>query len=49
MEEAPLSMLVPTWVLIGASVYFGVETSLSVGVAKTAAELLLDVGVGTSP
>ncbi len=48
-EEAPLSMLIPTWVLIGANVYFGIETSLSVGVAQTAAELLLDVGLGTSP
>ena len=42
-EEAPLSMLIPTWVLIGASLYFGVETSLSLGAAQTAAELLLDV------
>ena len=42
-EEAPLSMLIPTWVLIGASLYFGLETSLSLGVAQTAAELLLDV------
>ena len=48
VEEAPLSMLIPTWVLIGASIYFGIETSLSVGVAKTAASLLLDVGVGSA-
>ncbi len=45
VREAPLSMLIPTWVLIGASLYFGIETSLSVGVAQTAAELLLNVRV----
>ncbi len=39
--EAPWSMLIPAWILIGASVYFGVETSLSVGVASEAARFLL--------
>ncbi len=38
--EAPLSMLIPAWVLIAASVYFGVETSLSVGIAEQAARFL---------
>ena len=41
--EAPWSMLVPTYILIGASIYFGVETSLNVGVARTAAQFLLGV------
>jgi len=39
--EAPLSLLAPTWVLIGASVYFGIETDLTVGVAGRAAGALL--------
>ena len=40
-SEAPLSMLIPTWILIGASIYFGIDTSVSAGVAETAARLLL--------
>ena len=41
MHEAPLSLLVPTWVLVGANLYFGIHTSLSVGVAGKAAVLLI--------
>jgi multicomponent Na+:H+ antiporter subunit D len=41
VAEAPLSMLVPTWVLILASIYFGIDTSVTVGVAQRAAEMLL--------
>ncbi len=41
VREAPLSMLLPMWALIAASVYFGVETSASVDVAARAAEFLL--------
>jgi multicomponent Na+:H+ antiporter subunit D len=44
VEEAPPAMLIPTWVLIGASIYFGLDTELSVGVAKQAAMQLLGVG-----
>ena len=43
VSEAPLSLLAPTWVLIGATVFFGVFTSLSVGVASAAARMLLGV------
>ena len=43
--EAPLPMLVPLWMLVAASVYFGLDTSLTVGVAERAAETLL----GTVP
>jgi multicomponent Na+:H+ antiporter subunit D len=43
IREAPLSMLLPTWVLIGASLYFGLWTSLPVGAARRAAETLLGV------
>lgn len=41
VEEAPWSLLLPTWVLIGATVYFGVSTDLTVGVAQRAAALLI--------
>jgi len=43
-REAPLSMLIPTWILAGASVYFGIDTSLNVGVARAAAQFLLGSG-----
>jgi multicomponent Na+:H+ antiporter subunit D len=41
VEEAPATMLVPTWILIGASVYFGIDTDLTVGVAQRAAAVLI--------
>ena len=41
VREAPLSMLVPTWILIGATIVFGVMTTRSAGVARLAAEVLL--------
>jgi multicomponent Na+:H+ antiporter subunit D len=41
VTEAPWSMLVPTWVLIIANIYFGVATDLTLGTARRAAELLL--------
>ncbi len=39
--EAPLAMLVPMWVLVGANVYFGIDTDLTVGTARAAAALLM--------
>jgi multicomponent Na+:H+ antiporter subunit D len=33
-------MLVPTWILIGASIYFGIDTDLTVAVAQQAAAIL---------
>jgi|TARA_R100000005_G_scaffold33903_1_gene15500 multicomponent Na+:H+ antiporter subunit D len=39
-KEAPLSLLIPTWIFILGSFYFGVETSFSVGIAKAAAAFL---------
>lgn len=38
--EAPLSMLIPTWIFILGSFYFGIETSINVGFAKAAAAFL---------
>jgi multicomponent Na+:H+ antiporter subunit D len=43
VSEAPVSMLIPTYFLIGAALLFGVWTSLSVGVARQAAQLLIGV------
>jgi multicomponent Na+:H+ antiporter subunit D len=43
IDEAPFSMLMPIWVLVGATIFFGVFTSLSVGLASAAARMLLGV------
>ena len=41
VREAPLSMLIPTWALIAATIVFGLTTTRSAGVARLAAEALL--------
>ena len=41
VKEAPLSLLVPTWLLVLANLYFGIDTKLTVGGASQAASLLL--------
>ena len=43
VREAPLLLLIPTWALILANIYFGVDTDLTVGVVHRAAELLMGV------
>jgi len=40
VAEAPLLLLAPTWVLVFANIYFGLDTNLTVGVAQTAAATL---------
>lgn len=40
-NEAPLQWLLPAWLLVAASVYFGLDTSLSLGSARDAAAVLL--------
>ncbi|MFQ5994382.1 MAG: monovalent cation/H+ antiporter subunit D family protein [Acidiferrobacterales bacterium] len=40
-QEVPLALLVPTWILIVANVYFGIDTDLTVGVAQRAAAWLM--------
>jgi hypothetical protein len=37
-------MLVPTWILAAATVWFGVDTTLTAGLAGRAAALLLGDG-----
>ncbi|MFQ5743389.1 MAG: monovalent cation/H+ antiporter subunit D family protein [Acidobacteriota bacterium] len=41
VREAPLSMLIPMWLLVAAIIYFGTSTDLTAGVARMAAESLL--------
>ncbi|MBE7637408.1 monovalent cation/H+ antiporter subunit D family protein [Sneathiella sp. P13V-1] len=40
-KEAPLSLVVPCWIVILASFYFGIETSLNIGFAESAASFLM--------
>jgi multicomponent Na+:H+ antiporter subunit D len=39
-QEAPLALLVPTWTLILANLYFGIDAKLTTGAAARAAEVL---------
>ena len=41
VREAPAEMLVPMWVLAGATVYFGIDTTLTAGMAERAAVALI--------
>ncbi|MDA0229931.1 MAG: monovalent cation/H+ antiporter subunit D family protein [Proteobacteria bacterium] len=41
IREAPLQMLIPTWILLAASIYFGVHTDITVSIAERGAEMLL--------
>jgi multicomponent Na+:H+ antiporter subunit D len=40
VKEAPVSLLIPMWILIIANIYFGINTELTVNVADKAAEIL---------
>jgi multicomponent Na+:H+ antiporter subunit D len=40
-REAPLSMLIPSWLLVAACVFFGLDTEATVGTASRAAQALL--------
>jgi multicomponent Na+:H+ antiporter subunit D len=41
-KEAPLSLLLPLWLLAGANLYFGLDTELNAGLAQQAAALLME-------
>ena len=43
-NEAPWSMLVPAWLMVALSIYFGVDTRFTLGGATRAAQMLLGVG-----
>ena len=49
VREAPLSLLIPTWVLVAANLYFGLETGLTVGLASEIAEGLFAATSGGLP
>jgi multicomponent Na+:H+ antiporter subunit D len=44
-EEAPVSLLIPTWVMIGASIWFGIDSTVPVEFARLAAAQLLGTAV----
>src|SRR5690606_21874351 len=43
VREAPWQLLVPTWLLVAASIWFGINTELTIGVATRAAQVLMGV------
>ena len=45
-KEAPLRLLIPTWILAGMTLYFGLFSGFSVEVAEAAATQLF-AGLGT--
>ena len=45
VKEVPLELLIPLWVLVGCNFYFGIQTEITIGIAKEAATILL----GNSP
>lgn len=47
-KDAPLSMLIPMWVLVAANIYFGVRTELTAGLAEQAAATLMTFAGGGS-
>jgi multicomponent Na+:H+ antiporter subunit D len=44
LKEAPLTMVIPMWILIGASVWFGIDADWTASSAIAAAQMLLDGG-----
>jgi multicomponent Na+:H+ antiporter subunit D len=40
VKEAPILLLAPTWVLVFANIYFGLNTELTVGIAERAVQVL---------
>ena len=49
IKEAPLSFLIPIWILVIANIYFGIDTRLSIEVAQTASLGLFGDLSGVSP
>ena len=41
IDEAPLTLLIPTWALVAASFWFGIDAGTTSDVAISAAESLL--------
>lgn len=45
-QDAPLSMLIPMWILVLANIYFGLRTELTGDIATRAAEALMTMAGG---
>ena len=45
IKEAPVAMLIPLWILVGANIFFGIHTDLTITSAVSAAQSL----IGLSP
>jgi len=43
-QEAPLGLLIPAWILVIGTIWFGLDTSITVGTAIEAAQQLVKVG-----
>ncbi|MDP1519675.1 monovalent cation/H+ antiporter subunit D family protein [Porticoccus litoralis] len=43
-REAPLALLIPTWLLVVVNIYLGIDTRLTVGTSGAVASALLGVG-----
>ena len=43
VKEAPLSLLIPTWILVLANIYFGINTELTLSAASMAVNVLESV------
>lgn len=43
VREAPILLLLPTWSLVFANLYFGLDTDLTIGVAEKAAAILTGI------
>jgi multicomponent Na+:H+ antiporter subunit D len=48
VAEAPLALLIPIWIMVAANLYFGIETSLTVGLATEISAGLIGAG-GVAP
>ena len=42
VKEAPVSMLLPMWVLVGVCIYFGIDAELTAGIGAAVADMLLN-------
>jgi len=49
IKEAPLTFLIPIWILVIANIYFGIDTRLSIDVAQAASLGLFQGSHGVSP
>lgn len=45
VQEAPLSLLLPLWILVGLNFYFGIDADFTAGIASDAAAMLMNRGM----